>query len=131
MLTLWKTAMKAPKTLRSIQPHQLAAIAKRVLMVEPSITDSEWKARTKETLAKQGWANPEPPEMLETALWNVEKALERQWGPRPVPTSPRAAPSVPRQQDPPWRGRHRADGRFTDLSALMVALMQNLPHSRT
>jgi hypothetical protein len=84
--------MRIPKERRPVQTHQLRAIARSVILAEPSISDSEWKARTKEKLATQGWDNPAP-EMLETALTNVEKALEKQWGPRPVQLPP-LRPSV-------------------------------------
>jgi hypothetical protein len=100
--------MKALKDRRPIESHQLRAIARIALQADPMITDSEWKALTKEFAAKQGYDEP-PPDMLERAMTSVEKAMEQTLGPRPIryqpttdakdskPSPPNASPSDIRQ----------------------------------
>lgn len=63
----------------------------------------------------------------------VERALEKQWGPRPSPVPPDPPTETPRmtQTDPPWRGRIREPGQFTELQTLMIQLVKNLPRSST
>lgn len=84
---LWNTRMRNPTTRRPVNLRQLCAIARLMLEPEPEMDDSEWKARTKLALAKQGYAEPSPA-LLESAMWRVEQAVSRENGPRPVRTSP-------------------------------------------
>lgn len=93
--------MKAPKDRRPIESHQLRAIARNVLQTNPTITDSEWKALTKELAAKQGYDEP-PPDMLERAMTSVEQAMAQTLGPRPIRHQPTKAAkeSKPSPPDP-------------------------------
>ena len=52
-------------------------------MADPTLTDSDWKEHTKVKLSKQGYGYP-PPDMLARALTQVEHALRRTLGPRPI-----------------------------------------------
>lgn len=116
--------MKGPKTRRLIQLHQLSAIARTVLLPDPTISDAEWKARTKEKLAKQGYASPHP-ELLEAALKRVEKSLEETMGPRPVdlpvPVRTERAPES-LQADPPWTRFIRPSNGWRSLRELIATL---------
>lgn len=84
---------------RPIDYRQVCAIARVVLLREPSITDAEWKAATLETCAKQGWDNPSN-EMLARALGAVERSLLETIGPRPGYEPP--APPNPATPDKGW-----------------------------
>jgi hypothetical protein len=61
----------------------LCCIARKVLEQERRIDDAEWKERIKCRIAREGRAYPTPLE-LSAALAAVERALVKQWGPRPV-----------------------------------------------
>lgn len=106
---------------REIQFHQLCAIARTVLEANPTITDSEWKDRTLEKAAKQGY-DEAPSDMLSRALTQVEHALIRTLGPRPIEGPPQPPETVkPQQHDPPWqRGKAPAGWK------LVASLMANL-----
>lgn len=82
---------------RPIEFRQVCAIARMVLLREPSMGDAEWKAATKEAGAKQGYGEPDA-ELLARALSAVERALKETMGARPVPQiGPPVAPSAPRE----------------------------------
>lgn len=68
---------------RPIEFRQVRAIARVLLLRTPTITDSEWKAQTRETAAKQGYDEP-PTDMLDRALVSVEQEMLRTMGPRPL-----------------------------------------------
>lgn len=106
--------------------RQVCAIARVVIEADPTISDSEWKAGTKDLAARQGYDSI-PPDMLARALTQVEQALERIWGQRPAgqltPTS--EAPSRP-QQDPPW-SHPRGRSGMTSLSNLIERLKASGP----
>jgi hypothetical protein len=61
----------------------LCCLARKVLEQERSIDDAEWKERIKCRIARERRAYPTPEE-LASVLAAVERALEKQWGPRPV-----------------------------------------------
>jgi chromatin segregation and condensation protein Rec8/ScpA/Scc1 (kleisin family) len=90
------------QSLRAIQFHQLCAIAKAELLAEPTMDDSEWKARTKDRLTRQGYDYPEPT-MLSRVLAAVEAAT-RQTVVRSVILPSKPEPTQLQQADPPWRG---------------------------
>jgi hypothetical protein len=114
--------MANPKSLRPIQFHQLCAIARTVLQSEPTIDDSEWKERTKALLSKQGYDYPAP-DMMARAMVQVEHALTRTLGKRPVDLPLAPTKSVqPQQADPPWQ---RGKGGWNGWAA-MAALMRKL-----
>jgi hypothetical protein len=105
------------KERRPITFKQLRAIATRVMLRDLTIQDDEWKEATKVELIRQGWAYPSP-ELMGQALSAVERALEKQRGPRPTGMQPRAeAVEVLQQADPPWRGqdRERRNAAVRDL----------------
>lgn len=62
----------------------LCCIARTVIEQERSITDAEWKERIKCRIARERRAYPTPDE-LAAVLSAVERALSKQWGPRPCP----------------------------------------------
>lgn len=89
--------MKPVRSYRAIEFHQVCAIARLVLLREPTMNDSEWKESTKVTAAKQGYDEPAA-DMLSRAMTQVEHALKRTMGPRPTDLSPvRVQP----RKDPP------------------------------
>jgi hypothetical protein len=86
------------KDRRPIAFNQVCAIARVVLLRQPNLSDSEWKASTREVIAKQGYDEPQT-DMLSRALTQVEQALRQTIGRRPVdehkaPSQP-AKPSAP------------------------------------
>lgn len=95
---------------KPIEYRQLCAIVKTLLQQEPSIDDSEWKARTRDTLAKYGFQEPDTDAMAR-AMSQVEYALRKTIGPRPartipVPTTGTYTPPEP--TDPTTRTRRPA-----------------------
>ena len=111
---------------KAIQWRQLCAIARVVIEAEPTIDDSEWKARTKDLAAAQGYDSL-PPLMLTKALTAVEHVLEKQWGPRPPPF-----PSVPAAQStasapPPIRTDRRGSQPWMSLKEIIANLKPSAP----
>lgn len=110
-----------PTERREIEFHQLCAIARTVLEANPTITDAEWKDRTREKAAKQGYAEA-PPDMLPRAMSQVEHALVRTLGPRPVDLPPAQPVTVkPQQDDPPWH-RGKTPAGWAIVQRLMASL---------
>lgn len=112
-------------TLKPIQFQQLCMVVKTVLQRNPSIDDAEWKAKAHETLVKMGFQLPEPG-MLSRAMTQVERALLRTIGPRPLrplPTGPGPAPVTPLPR--------RFEGRTNRPAGwdILVKLMARLPAS--
>jgi hypothetical protein len=89
------------QSLKAIGWRQLYAIAKAELLADPTIDDSEWKARTKDRLVRQGYDYPEPT-MLSRALASIEHDTKvvRSLTLPPQPPEPKPL----QQSDPPWRG---------------------------
>jgi hypothetical protein len=88
---------------RPIEFHQVCAIARNALQTHPDMSDSEWKALTKDIAARQGYDEPAP-DILDRALTNVERALRQTLGPRHIGVpSKQSAAAKPTQDDPPWR----------------------------
>jgi hypothetical protein len=78
------TGFALREKMRRVPTHRtLCAIARTVIEQDRAMNDAEWKERTKCRLVSQGWAYPTPLE-LGAALAAVERALAKQWGPRPV-----------------------------------------------
>lgn len=86
------------KDRRPIEFHQVCAIARVVLLQEPTLSDSEWKAATKEKAAKQGYDEPSA-EMLSNALTQVEQALKQTLGIRPIAGHLLPPPAEPQKPD--------------------------------
>ena len=123
-----KPKRRAPVERKPVEWRQLCAITRALIEAEPTIDDSEWKAQIKNRLTALELDYPEDLDAIGRAMSGVERALEKQWGPRPVPLpSAPASPRQPRQEDPPWRGRRREDGTFTTVQELMLRLVRNLP----
>lgn len=80
--------------------EQLCAIAREAIADERSIDDSEWRERIKCTLARRGLLYPRP-HVIGDAMDRVERALVRQWGPRPTGVEHHAAPIVERPEARP------------------------------
>jgi hypothetical protein len=109
------------KDRRPIEFHQVCAIARVVLLRDPTIGDAEWKAATRDVIAKQGYDEPAA-DLLGRALTQVEQAVKTTIGVRPVNA---AGPRVERTAPEPrprvdwkalaftlesilWRSRPRA-----------------------
>lgn len=71
---------------------QLCALARQQLLADPTMPDSEWRARIKDRLVQLGFAYPHP-DQFAAALAAVEY-IQR----RPRPAMPLAA--VPRRDEP-------------------------------
>jgi hypothetical protein len=94
----------AIRDFKPIQFSQLCMIAKTLLMRQPTMDNFEWKARISETLAKMGFAEPDDLEMTQRAIVQVEYAIRRTMGPRPLPSMPTPEP-VPAPLPLPKEGR--------------------------
>ena len=104
---------------------QLCVIAREQILAAPSIDDGEWKERIKDRLISLRFDYPDPPDLMTRAMTAVERALEKQWGPRPSSTpAPRPPIELP-QQDPPWRRTRRGDPTWTSIQELLQQLVKN------
>jgi hypothetical protein len=105
---------------KPIDFRQLCALVKGILQAEPTIDDGEWKARTKDQMAKWGFEEPNPL-MLDRALSQVENALRQTLGPRPIaPTSKASRPAKP--EPPAPQGRTNRPEGWDIVVALMAKL---------
>lgn len=114
--------MRTPKDLKPITFPQLCAIVRTALLAEPMISDSEWKERTKERLARLEFDYPTA-EMFDLALTRVEHALIETLGARPTfepPAVPK--PMKPQQHDAPWRQVMRSAQGWTSIADLIANL---------
>jgi hypothetical protein len=120
-----KTKTKPPPTRPSIRWRQLCATCRDLLTADRTIDDFEWAEQIKCRIAALGFAAVEPPHQLTAAMRAVQRALERQWGPRPAPlmASPteRSTTEAP-QQDPPWRNRNPHPQGWTSVPQLLANL---------
>ncbi len=100
------------RKLSTVNFRQLCAIARAVLDQEPNMSDAEWKARTQDRLAQQGYCLQQP-DMLTRVLNAVEHAHEKMHGTRqlPLPLSPGPPPPPP----PPPLTRAEAMALFQQL----------------
>lgn len=114
--------MRAPQDYKPIAFHQLCAIAKAVLQREPTIDDAEWKARTLETVAKYEFRTPEA-HTLTHAMTQVEQAMKKTLGPRPVrmPPIPERSAQKP-QVEPEPVGRTNSPPGWDIVVSLMAKL---------
>lgn len=109
-----------------VEYRQLCAIAKTIIQQEPSIDDAEWKARVRDTLAKWGFAEPDADQLVR-AMNQVEYALRKTIGPRPVREIPvpMANPYVRQEPtEPTHRTNHPAGWN------IVVGLMAKLQQAR-
>lgn len=83
----------------------LCVMARGILQDDPTIDNGEWAERIKELLVKAHFQYPEDPEMLTRAMTQVEHALKRTLGPRPL---------LP----PPSRGTYQPPAEHKDLSRI-------------
>lgn len=108
---------------KEISYRQLCAILKTVLQQEPSIEDSEWKARTRDTLAKWGFREPNT-DQLSRAMASVEHALKQTIGPRPsrlvLPPKGDYVPPV----DPPESSKRTTRPAGWDIVVALMASLQ-------
>jgi len=85
--------MRRPKKRPPIGFRQVCAIATSEMRADPTIDDAEWKARIKARVIALEFTYPVEKDAIDQAMTQVEKMLERQWGPRPIPLPP--TPPVP------------------------------------
>ena len=88
-----------------IEFRQLCAVVRAVIQRNPTIDDAEWKAKTLETLAKMGFAEPEPADVLPRAMTQVEFAVRKTLGPRPL----QPLTATPESEQP--KAEYRFEGR--------------------
>jgi hypothetical protein len=107
---------------RAPQFKHLCAIARVVMVNAPNIDDAEWKARTKDELARQNFKIPTDPSVLDRALSAVERALRQTLGPRPIRDIP--APWMPYNppQDAPKESWTRRPPGWSLVQGLMAEL---------
>lgn len=101
---------------RTPEFRHVCAIARVVLLSRPSMDDAEWKAATRDTLAKQGFEEPETG-MLGRALNAVEQAVRKTIGPRATPEL-EPVTRAPSESEPPLTRAEWA--AFADTLAQVV-----------
>jgi len=102
---------------KPVEWRQLCAIARDQIQADPTINNFEWKERIKIRLLAIGLMYPVEPDGIDRALRAVERALSREWGPRPAPVTSVPA-SVPHPVDPAAPlGREEAAAILTRLKA--------------
>lgn len=106
---------------KPIEYRQLCAIVKTILQHDPSIDDAEWKARTRDTLAKYGFQEPTT-DALARAMSHMEYVLRATVGPRPMPTL-----SAGGYQPPSALAEHRT--HHPAGWDIVVSLMKKQPRS--
>lgn len=116
--------MGRPPTRKPVEWRQLCAIARDVLTRAPTIHDFEWKERIKDRLFQLQLTYPQPIDRINRAMDAVQRALEKEWGPRPIQQPPplTTRPSTPLQRDRPWGRHERRTTGFTSLASLMDSL---------
>jgi hypothetical protein len=118
-----KTKSRTAVSRKPVAWPQLCAIARSQIETSPTIDDFEWAERIKCRLARLGFDYPLP-ERLTDAMRAVERALVKEWGPRPLPMPPaplEATQEVLHQADPPWPHRRQPPG-WTTLQELLTSL---------
>lgn len=81
--------------------RQLCVIAREQIKADPTIDDTEWKMRIKDRLITLKFDSPPNSDLIGRAMSAVQRALEKFWGPRPIPQPPTSrAPPTNR----PWKG---------------------------
>jgi hypothetical protein len=83
---------------KPIEFRQLCAVVRAVIQRNPTIDDAEWKAKTLETLARMGFDEPTP-DALSRSMTQVEFAVRKTLGPRPLqPLTATPASEQPKQE---------------------------------
>ena len=109
---------------RPIAFPQMCAIAKAVLLEEPTIENGEWVERVTVRFLKQGYTYPESdPSMVHRAMAAVERALSKAGTPRPPAQMPQR---VIRDPAPSFH-EHRTSS--PPGYALAMSMMADLPVS--
>jgi hypothetical protein len=86
--------MRQPKERPPIPFLRLCGIAKATIKEWPTMDNFEWQEAIKTRLLKQEFTYPEDPSAIHRAMSQVERAQEKQWGPRPPPAvTPSSAPA--------------------------------------
>jgi hypothetical protein len=99
--------------------RQLCAIARDQIQADPAIDNFEWKELIKIRLLAIGLTYPVEPNGIDRAMRAVERALSRDWGPRP--TSPSTPPPAPTEPDRPLN-REEAAAILADLGVVVPAI---------
>jgi hypothetical protein len=103
--------------------RQLCVIATEQLRAVPTADDFEWAETIKSRLIGLGFTYPSQPHQLTEAMRAVQRAMEKSWGPRPVPLPPHPASSpAPTQADPPWPKRNGRPQGWTPVQHLLEIL---------
>lgn len=87
------------KDYKPIEFRQLCMVVKTVLQRDPTMDDAEWKAKSRDTLAKMGFGEPST-SMLAHAMTQVEQALRKTLGPRPLREIPAPEHTQPSTSGP-------------------------------
>lgn len=110
--------MKTKPDPQPIEYRQLLALARDVLLQEPTMPDGEWKERIKRTLVRGGWKCPLP-DKISQAMTQVEQSLQKTLGPRPVVLPPKQQVSRSRPQEQHTARTSRPEG-WDLVSSLMA-----------
>src|SRR3954464_5658317 len=99
---------------------QLCLIVREQLLADPTIDDSEWKARVKDRLINLRFTYPQQLDAIERAMRAVEVALTRQGTPRPPPQIQKSVivATTPTHNDPPWRWPRKIGAGLVSLSEI-------------
>lgn len=114
--------MHTPRT--PIGFRQLCAIARALLTTDPTMDDSEWREQIKCRIIALGYTYPTSPQTIPDAMTRVERAMERESGPRPAQhQSPR--PLAPARRVPELRSTGpRIDRPWTSLADVIAGIQQ-------
>lgn len=115
---------------KDIEFRQLCAVVRAVIQRDPMIDDAEWKARTLETLARMGFAEPSDHSMVSRAMTQVEFAVRKTLGPRlsPLKATPPASNDKP-QDEYRFEGRTNRPAGWDLVRKMMAELYPVLPNS--
>lgn len=104
--------------------QHVCVIATEQIRASPMLDDAEWKARIKDRLIALGFTYPESMDGIERAMRAVERALTREWGPRPSPATPKALIRTEHleQLDPPWRKSRTPSPAWNSLQTILQTL---------
>jgi hypothetical protein len=102
---------------------QLCALARQQLLADPTMPDSEWRARVKDRFVQLGFAYP-PPDQFAAALAAVEYTL-----PRPKPAPPAAA--SPRRLEPSKPTPREWDAMTRTVRRLVAPAPRSAPEGWT
>jgi hypothetical protein len=110
--------------------RQLCMVAREILTADRRLDDTEWRERIKDRIIALGYTYPQPWSLLTDAMTQVERALERRWGPRPPPLPPVPPPRDPDRGSPWHIPRQRTDqGAWMGPARILPTLAEHVPEA--